>query len=152
MNSLTLRQVSPQENLILIQYVQAYYGYDNLGYNVSVEQAIHELLNDTRLGGAWFIEIDDQIGGYVILTAGFDIEFGGKHGVLTDFYLDEGFRDKGYGYQVLKLIQERAVGYGFRAIELSVTKKNARARHLYERSGFQPLADRDTMLKSIANE
>ncbi|MDR3692197.1 MAG: GNAT family N-acetyltransferase [Fimbriimonas sp.] len=149
MDSITLRQASPSLITELTRLVQAYYRYDSLVYDVSVERAIADLVNDTRFGNAWLIEIDGDIGGYLILTAAFDIEFGGSHGIVTDFFLEERHRGRGVGLRIMSLVEDEARRLGYRAIELSVTKSNFRARKLYDRVGFVGLNDRDAMVKRL---
>ena len=151
MKKLSLRLVSANETHELARYVQDYYRYDNLIYNVTVEEAILILVTDRSLGRAWFIEVDDKMGGYAMLTFGFDIEAGGKLGVITDFFLAEENRDQGFGKQILKLIEDESRALGCRALELFVTNKNARAKKLYSNFGFESLDDRSSMLKVLTD-
>ena len=149
MDQLRLRPVLPSESSLLKTFVQAYYRFDHLSYSPSVERAIHLLLTDRGLGQAWFIEYEGLECGYVVLTAGFDHEYGGRFGLVTDFYLEEQVRGQGVGKAALGLLIEEAQRAGYQAIELAVTHKNTRAQNLYRSAGFEPLSDRSTMLRTL---
>ncbi len=147
MNRLTLCPATLQQIDELAKYVRSYYEYDALRFDEFVVGAIHELVFDKSLGNAWFIHVNDQRCGYLILTCGFDIEFGGRVGVLTDFFIDDDFRGQGFGKAALDLVEEEALQLGYRGIELSVTHKNSRAQAIYRKCGFEPLEDRSQMIK-----
>jgi ribosomal protein S18 acetylase RimI-like enzyme len=149
MDQLRLRPVLPTETMLLKDYVRDYYRYDQLLYSSKVETALHLLVTDNSLGLAWFIVLGDLTCGYVILTSGFDCEYGGKFGLITDFFLLEEYRGRGIGKQALQLVIDEATSRGFQAIELAVTHKNDRAKALYRSMEFEPLLDRSTMLRNL---
>ena len=96
----------------------------------------------------WFICAEGEAVGYTILTYGFDMEFGGRLGIITDFYIDEDHRAKGIGSRVLKQMFAFARRNGLSAIELQVIKGNKIARRFYQKAGFT-CHDRRLMSKRI---
>lgn len=70
---------------------------------------------------------------------------------ITGLYILEAFQNKGFGSRVIKGILERAESRDL-SVEISVLKVNTRARQLYERLGFDSVAETYThykMVKSI---
>ena len=56
---------------------------------------------------------------------------------LWDLYLQEGFRGRGVGQELLREVGQWARGRGATHLTLDVMVSNDRARHLYERLGFE---------------
>lgn len=63
-----------------------------------------------------------------------------RHAVVLDFMVDPADRGHGYGHYLLRweLRALRALGYD--SVHLWVTEANVRARSLYDRMGFRPVA------------
>jgi RimJ/RimL family protein N-acetyltransferase len=57
---------------------------------------------------------------------------------IYDIRIDEGFRERGYGKAVLKLVDDRARELGKKRVALQVFAHNERARKLYEELGYKP--------------
>lgn len=57
---------------------------------------------------------------------------------IYDIRIDEGFRGRGYGKAVLRLVEDRARELGKTRIALQVFAHNERARRLYEELGYKP--------------
>jgi len=57
---------------------------------------------------------------------------------LWDIHLDRAERGKGYGRQVLALLEREVKSLGLRRIRLNVFGHNQTARHLYEQMGYAP--------------
>jgi GNAT superfamily N-acetyltransferase len=90
----------------VLPLVEAYYAFDEIPYDEgAIRRGLQELLTDSPLGGVWFIEHERDIAGYFVLTLGFDLEFGGRVGVLTELYLVPGARRRGLGTATLELVE-----------------------------------------------
>ena len=61
----------------------------------------------------------------------------GKSGFIFDVMVDEKLRGKGYGKQLMSLIEEKARELGLKSIGLHVFAYNQVARNLYESIGYE---------------
>ncbi len=94
------------------------------------------LLADPRLGIACLIERGQQLAGYLILTFGFDLEFGGRQATVTDLYLRPEARGSGLGAAALTALEDVGRRLGLKALELQVERDNLEAQAFYTRLGF----------------
>ena len=58
-------------------------------------------------------------------------------GFISELYVDEKYRGKGYGKQAMLLIEEKARELGLKSIGLHVFGINQTARNLYEAVGYE---------------
>ena len=77
----------------------------------------------------------DQIVGMIWLKAQLDRAV--KSGFIFDVMVDEKFRGKGYGRQVMSLIEEKARELDLKSIGLHVFAYNKVAKNLYESMGYE---------------
>lgn len=77
----------------------------------------------------------DQAVGIIWLKANVDRPV--KSGFIFDVEIKEEFRGKGYGKQVMLLIEEKARELGLKSIGLHVFGYNTVAKHLYESIGYE---------------
>lgn len=145
----TLRVLGAESLDSALRFVQAYFEHDGLVYDQTVADGVRELLGEGNLGSFWVICEGDAEVGYVVLTYAFDHEFGGRIGVVTDFYLLEEARGRGVGSEVVSLVEAAAREKGLHAIELFVLDHNPRARLLYERLGYVGQTDRTLFARSL---
>ena len=146
-----LTPLAPSDLQKAISYVQAYFEHDGLEFGPHVESGITQLLANPTLGTFHEIIVNQKSAGYIVMTFGFDHEFGGRLGLVTDFYLFEEYRGAGTGTKVLHMIQEEAKRLGLHAIELDVLRHNSRGMDFYRANGFGLVQDRHAMVKLIPN-
>jgi ribosomal protein S18 acetylase RimI-like enzyme len=60
-----------------------------------------------------------------------------QSGFISELYVDEKYRGKGYGKQAMLLIEEKARELGLKSIGLHVFGVNQTARNLYEAVGYE---------------
>ncbi|MBS2030234.1 MAG: GNAT family N-acetyltransferase [Deltaproteobacteria bacterium] len=102
--------------------------------------ALLRLLDDRSLGRVLLVlDGASAIAGYVVLTYGYDLEFGGRDAFLTEVYLEPHARRRGLATRALADLDALAREDGASAIHLGVYADNAPAVALYERAGYQPL-------------
>jgi ribosomal protein S18 acetylase RimI-like enzyme len=103
--------------------------------------ALDHLLRTPALGRVWFIlgptRRRDDVVGYAVLTVGYDLEFAGHDGYLTEIYLRPDARGAGRGRAALAAIEGAARALSIRAIHLMVRHENQVARALYESAGYR---------------
>jgi len=110
-------------------------------------RAFETLVRDPRLGRVWILEADGEPAGYLVLTIGFSMEFGGLRAFVDDFFVRPGFRGRGLGTAALDAVRGAAAEMGVRALLVEVGPLNDPARRVYGRAGF---ADSGRMLMSQA--
>lgn len=103
--------------------------------------AMRRMLGDSSLGRVWMIELDGQPpAGYVALTLGFSIEFGGVIGVVDELFVARDRRGRGLGTRTLEQVIAEARAMNVAVMLLEVTRSNDVARRVYARAGFVPRA------------
>ena len=75
--------------------------------------------------------------GYVVVTFGWSLEFGGMDGFVDEIYIRPGVRGRGLGTELLSSVPKTLAKNGMKAIHLEVAQGNKKARALYERMGFE---------------
>jgi RimJ/RimL family protein N-acetyltransferase len=78
---------------------------------------------------------DDEAIGMIWLRA--ELNRPVKNGFIFDVHIEEKFRGKGYGKEIMSLIEEKARELGIKKIGLHVFAYNAVARKLYEDLGYK---------------
>lgn len=143
------RKATPLDVDIVIALIREYYAFDHIPFNDSVVRpALQELLENTSYGQVWLIFHNEVDSGYMVLTYGFDIEFGGRQATITDLYLRPHARGCGLGKTALQIAEQTCRLLGIHALELQVSEDNLTALHLYEKFGLQK-HDRIPMSKEL---
>lgn len=121
----------------LEKWVRAYFKYDGIAFeSETVRPALAVLLKNKSLGQAWFIQHRGRPAGYVVVTFGFDHEFGGRMATVTDLYIEIPHRRKGLGRKTLEHVADFCRRAGVRGLELQAERDNTEARAFYKRCGF----------------
>ena len=77
-----LRAAGMADESQILAFIREYYAYDEIPFRPDeMRRGLARLLSDPTLGRVFIIAQGRQDIGYVILTFGFDLEFGGKLGV-----------------------------------------------------------------------
>ena len=133
---------TPQDLKLVTQLVKEYYAYDHIPYRKAVGVALEKLLKNPEWGTVWIFSAPGEaksVAGYITLTYAYDIEFGGRFGIVTDFYLRSDFRGKGYGKKMIQAVSVHCRKNKVKMIELHVEIKNKKAQAFYQKMGFRPL-------------
>jgi ribosomal protein S18 acetylase RimI-like enzyme len=99
--------------------------------------ALAQLFADERFGVAHLILFGEEPAGYLVVTFGFSIEFGGRDAFVDELFVREEFRGRGVGKAALGRAEEVCRARGIRALHLEVERANERAQTLYRKSGFR---------------
>lgn len=83
-----------------------------------------------RLGALWRIAAFSALGS----------EVDNRRFLVDGLFVDAPFRGRGVGTRLLEAIAEEAWTRGYDAVRLDVIDTNIRARNLYRRRGFEPVA------------
>jgi GNAT superfamily N-acetyltransferase len=98
--------------------------------------AFGALLADPSLGGIWIAQDEPTAVGYVALTLGFSMEFGGRDAFIDDLYVVPSHRGQGIGHALIAACEGACKDLGIRALHLAVRPANP-AAFLYRRLGFR---------------
>lgn len=100
--------------------------------------ALMPLLEGSPHGAVYLIGPGRAPIGYVIVSFGWSVEFGGMDGFVDEVYIRPGVRGRGIGSEVLQALPKALAGAGLRALHLEVDRENEKARALYQKLHFQP--------------
>jgi ribosomal protein S18 acetylase RimI-like enzyme len=137
---------------LLLQFMREYYEFDHLPFDEQVARAaLEKLLNDASLGRVWLIHYEDEAVGYLVLTLGYSLEYGGRDAFIDEVYIRASHRGRGIGGRALVFAQDMCRSLGVRALHLEVERTNTNAQGVYRKAGFID-HDRYLMTKQIATE
>ena len=100
-------------------------------------RTFERLVGDRRLGRAWLLEADGEPAGYVVLTVGFSMEFGGLRGWVDDLFVRPARRGRGLAAAALATVRRAAEEMAVRALFVEVGAESDAARRVYARAGFE---------------
>jgi ribosomal protein S18 acetylase RimI-like enzyme len=121
------------------------------GYPFREEESrgnLARLLEEPGLGRVLVMDEDGRVIGYLVLTFGFSLEFGGRDGLVDELYVSPGHRGRGLGTRALEAAEAACREQGIRALHLMVERSKDGAQALYRRVGFVA-HPRDMMTKKI---
>ena len=134
----------------ILAHQHAYYAGEGYAFDEAVARAaIEGLLGDPERGRLWVLaerdtdDPDDPIVGYLAVTFGWSLEWGGRDAFVDELYLAPSHRGGGIGRTAIALAEDACRAAGVRALHLEVERENARGRALYARAGF---ADTERLL------
>ncbi|KIN72826.1 GNAT family N-acetyltransferase [Sulfitobacter guttiformis] len=99
---------------------------------------IAPLLDGIPQGCAYLIGPPRAPIGYIVITFGWSVEFGGLDAIIDELYVRPGVRGRGIGSEALIALPRALASGGLRAIHLEVDRSNEQALKLYQRAGFTP--------------
>ena len=133
----------------VLSFVKTYYEFDAIPFSATeVRSGLEALLRDLSLGQIWLIRVGHEDVGYVVLTFGYDLEFGGPQATITELYIVDRYRRLGLGTKTLRFVEATCRELGVRALELQVESKNMAAQAFYPKLVFEP-NDRITLSKLL---
>lgn len=94
------------------------------------------LLQGSPHGAAYLIGPPRAPIGYVVVTFGWSLEFGGLDGFVDELYIRPAVRGRGMASDVLSSLPKALADAGMRALHLEVHRDQDRARRLYGKAGF----------------
>jgi ribosomal protein S18 acetylase RimI-like enzyme len=132
----TLAPVGPGDAAELLALARAFHAEDGHPLDTAGERAVLEVCDGHPLARGFLVRHAGRTVGYLVLTLGYGIEYGGADAFIDDLYLTPEYRGRGIGEQVMAAAEAEAYRLGARAVHLVVAPRNERAQRLYRRSGF----------------
>jgi ribosomal protein S18 acetylase RimI-like enzyme len=134
---------------LLVGLMREFYELEHISFDErGAREALAQLLSDGRLGRVCLIRSGGDVAGYLVVTFGFSLEFGGRDAFVDELFLRGEFRRRGIGKLALAFAEEQCREAGVGALHLEVERANTAAQELYRRSGFRD-HDRYLMTKWI---
>jgi ribosomal protein S18 acetylase RimI-like enzyme len=131
-------RAQPEDVETLLPFIKAYYDFDGIPFDpLDVRRALGKLLDEPSLGRAWIIRDGVQAVGHVVLTFGYDLEFGGSVATVTEVYIVPTHRRLGIGKRLFDFLEDVCRDLGVAALELQVEQDNLEAQAFYSSVGFQ---------------
>jgi diamine N-acetyltransferase len=146
-----LREATPDDCALLVDLMAEFYAESSYPINrVRAQATFSELLSDPTLGQVWLIQAHSTPVGYVVMTLGYSMEYGGRDAFVDDLFIQPGFRSQGLGKLALARVKAACRERGIRALHLEVGRENAAALALYHRAGFEA-TDRQLLTLRLAD-
>lgn len=143
----TIRLATPADVPLLVDLMDEFYAESHVPLDRhEADAAFAHLLGDRSRGAVWLLTAGHEAAGYVVLTVGFSMEYGGLDAFVDDLFVRPAFRRKGFGRAALATLLADCECRGVRAVHLEVGRDNHSAKALYGRLGFR---DNDRQLLTV---
>ncbi|WP_171099535.1 MULTISPECIES: N-acetyltransferase [unclassified Ruegeria] len=137
--SAALRLARPEDLDRLMTLVSAFHAEEGIDQDADTRRAaLSPLLDGIPHGCIYLIGPSRAPLGYLILTFGWSVEFGGMDGFIDEIYIRPAVRGRGIATEVLLELPKALAGAGLTALHLEVDRTNESANKLYLRTGFKP--------------
>jgi diamine N-acetyltransferase len=138
MASAACRPAVPEDLPRLLSLQQAYYAGERYRFLEPLARKVwHALLSDPGLGSTWVVEAGSGLVGYVVLTLGWSLEYGGRDAAIDELYIVPEWRGQGLARDALRVVEAACAERGVKALHLEVERDNQGAQILYRRHGFE---------------
>jgi ribosomal protein S18 acetylase RimI-like enzyme len=131
---------SPSDGPALLAMARAFHAEDGHPLTTAGEAAVLRVASgEEPLARAWVVRRAGATEplGYLVLTLGYSVEYGGRDGFIDDLYLAPGLRGRGVGARLLAFALEQAAALGIGTLHLEAEVGNADAERLYRAAGFE---------------
>lgn len=98
--------------------------------------ALAPLLDGVPHGAAYLIGPPRAPIGYIIVSFGWSVEFGGLDGFVDELFVRPGVRGRGIASEVLLSLPNALRDVGLKALHLEVARDDDAVTRLYRRAGF----------------
>lgn len=133
----SLHLASEEDTDKLLPLVAAFHG--EMDFDTDADHragAIAPLLSGSPHGAVWLIGPRRAPVGYIVLTFGWSVEFGGLDAIVDELYIRPAIRGRGMGLDALDGIAKAIKPAGVRALHLEVDRDDDRAQRFYGRAHF----------------
>ena len=138
LTDMRIRTATPGDTETLVELMTCFYREASFGLQRDdARSAFEELLKTPAAGRIWICEQASEAIGYIVLTLGFSMEYGGRDGFVEDLFVQPPYRGRGAGKRLLETLIGESTRLGVRALHLEVGRDNQRARRLYRARGFK---------------
>ena len=122
---------------ILLRLAHAFHAEEGRSLDADAAAAVVGIARGEPLARGWIVNSSGEAVGYVVITLGYSIEYGGRDGFIDDLYLVPEARGRGWGRCLLDFACSEAKQLGIKTLHLEVEPGNDRATRLYRGAGFE---------------
>lgn len=127
----------PGDEELVLAMMRELYAHEAIYFDEArARAALSRLLADDSLGRVWVARVEGEPAGYLVLTLGYSLEFGGRDAFVDELFVAERFRGSGLGKRAIAKAVEACRELGVPALHLEVERANTGAQGLYRRLGF----------------
>lgn len=135
--SAALTLATPEHLDRLMTLVAAFHAEEGIAQSDDMRRAgLAPLLDGIPHGVVYLIGPPRAAIGYIVITFGWSVEFGGLDGFIDELYIRPGVRKRGIASETLLSLPRALAGAGLKALHLEVDQTNETAQRLYARAGF----------------
>jgi ribosomal protein S18 acetylase RimI-like enzyme len=109
----------------------------NSRFGVRQRRALRMLMRGDTFGHGWLIRVNDVPAGFVIVSLGYSVQYGGYDAFIDELYVAPAFRRLGLGTRAVRFAVAFCRGRGVTTIHLEVARANRAANAVYKRAGFR---------------
>ncbi|WP_170375669.1 MULTISPECIES: GNAT family N-acetyltransferase [Ruegeria] len=136
--SAALKLARPEDLDRLMSLVAAFHAEAGIEQDADQRrEALAPLLEGIPHGCVYLIGPGRAPLGYIVLTFGWSVEFGGMDGFVDEIYIRPAVRGRGIATEVLLDLPKALAGAGLTALHLEVDRTNEATQRLYLRTGFK---------------
>ncbi len=137
--SAALRLARPEDLDRLMGLVSAFHAEQGITQDADQRrEALLPLLEGIPHGCIYLVGPGRAPLGYIILTFGWSVEFGGMDGFVDEIYIRPAVRGRGIATEVLMDLPKALAEAGLTALHLEVDRASESTQRLYLRTGFKP--------------
>jgi GNAT superfamily N-acetyltransferase len=100
------------------------------------EMAILPLLEGSPHGAVWLIGPRRAPVGYIVVSFGWSVEFGGMDAIVDELFVRPAVRGRGMAGEAINALGQALKQSTVKALHLEVDRSNDTAMRLYQRCGF----------------
>jgi len=134
---LRFEPVGEAQAAILLRLAHAFHAEEGHPLDADSAAAVVGIARGEPLARAWIAHSAGRAVGYVVITLGYSIEYGGRDGFIDDLYLVPEARGRGWGRCLLDFACDEARRPDIKTLHLEVELGNDRAIRLYRAAGFE---------------
>lgn len=133
----SLHLAAPDDLTRLLPLVAAFHTEMGIERDDTVrEAALAPLLAGSPHGAVWLIGPRKAPVGYIALSFGWSLEFGGLDAMVDELYIRPAVRQRGMGSEALNALAKGLKESGVRALHLEVSHDDDATRRFYRRARF----------------
>ena len=135
----SLHLAGPDDLARLMPLVAAFHAEQGYGTDAQhVQAALVPILEGQPHGAIWLIGPRKSPVGYVVVSFGWSIEFGGLDARVDELYIRPPVRRRGMGGEALHALSNGLRDSGVAALHLEIDRDDERLQGFYRRARFKP--------------